>query len=237
MWTYIVRRLILMIPTLFGVTIVSFLIMQMAPGDPQLAQLGQGGMAQTGQSREAYLLQKRDLKLDKPLILNFRYFFDYDEADRVAGYFLGRTDQQIADELPAMAESTDPAVKRRFEFLRKMKIYDFDAWLADPQRRVDLAEAIRSYLKIYCEDNGVYAVADAMEILTDENSSQRMKIGMIHALDNMVVEPFVYTYSRPPVGQGDAVDRVDLADLVGSGQGNFSTAGPRSEEMVQGTVR
>ena len=43
MWTYILRRLILVIPTLFGVTVVSFCIMQMAPGDPQLAQLGVGG--------------------------------------------------------------------------------------------------------------------------------------------------------------------------------------------------
>ena len=45
MWTYIIRRLFLMIPTLFGVTVVSFIIMKLAPGDPLLSQLGSGGAA------------------------------------------------------------------------------------------------------------------------------------------------------------------------------------------------
>ena len=72
-----------MIPTLFGVTVVSFVIMQLAPGDPLLNQLGSGG-TQSGQTREAYLIQKRDLKLDKPLLINTRYFRDYAEPMRIA---------------------------------------------------------------------------------------------------------------------------------------------------------
>ena len=85
MWTYIVRRLLMMIPTLFGVTVVSFCIMQLAPGDPVKAKLGAAGMTgQSSQTREAYLVQKRDLHLDKPLVLNFRYFTDYSEPIRQA---------------------------------------------------------------------------------------------------------------------------------------------------------
>lgn len=44
MTTYLLRRLLLIIPTLLGVTIVAFVIMQMAPGDPLLG----GGDAQGG---------------------------------------------------------------------------------------------------------------------------------------------------------------------------------------------
>ena len=85
MWTYVFRRLLLMIPTLWGVTIVSFLIMQLAPGDPLLLKAGRTGVSgQTSQTREAYLIQKRDLCLDKPLVLNFNYFRDYTAAVRVA---------------------------------------------------------------------------------------------------------------------------------------------------------
>ncbi len=76
-WTYILRRLLLMIPTLFGVTLVSFCIMQLAPGDPLLANPGGSGAASSSSQHEAYLLQKRELKLDKPLLLNFRYYHDY----------------------------------------------------------------------------------------------------------------------------------------------------------------
>ena len=72
LWSYLLRRVLLMIPTLFGVTIVSFVIMQLAPGDPLLTQADQGGVAgRSAQTRESYLLQKRDLQLDKPLVLNF----------------------------------------------------------------------------------------------------------------------------------------------------------------------
>ncbi len=67
-----------MIPTLFGVTLVSFVIMQLAPGDPMLAQIDSGGSAgQSTQTREAYLIQKRDLQLDKPILLNVDDFRDY----------------------------------------------------------------------------------------------------------------------------------------------------------------
>ena len=189
-----------MIPTLFGVTIVSFCIMQMAPGDPQLSQLGSAGLTgQSSQTREAYLLQKRDLKLDKPLILNFNYFKDYAQKDRMAAYFLGRSEEQIAAELPDLAaDGADPAMAARLKFLRRLKIDDFKNRLADPQQRERLAKAIHVYVQTFCEDNGVYAVPAAIEILGSEDADLQLKIGTIRCLDHMVVEPFVYTYSRHP---------------------------------------
>lgn len=105
MWTYLVRRLLLMIPTLFGVTLVAFVVMQTAPGDPQLIQLGPGGTAgQSTETREAYLIRKRDLKLDKPLVLNFNYFRDYTQRVRLAAYFMAVSKEQLASELAAIAQ-------------------------------------------------------------------------------------------------------------------------------------
>ncbi len=41
MWRYILQRLFLFIPTFFGVTLISFMIIHLAPGDP--AELLAGG--------------------------------------------------------------------------------------------------------------------------------------------------------------------------------------------------
>ena len=122
MTAYIVRRLLLMIPTLFGVTLVSFAIMQLAPGDPLLS----GGDAQGGAreaSREAYLVQKRSLGLDKPALVNLNGFYDYGPAARAAAHILGRSTEEIAAELPALNQAGDDSdIGRRRRFVATLKI-------------------------------------------------------------------------------------------------------------------
>ena len=52
MWSYILKRLLLMIPTLFGILLVTFLVIQFVPGGPveqMVAQL-QGRDAATGEA-------------------------------------------------------------------------------------------------------------------------------------------------------------------------------------------
>src|SRR4029077_4970596 len=95
-----------MIPPVCRGTIVSFCIMQLAPGDPLMSQLGAGGAAgQSSQTREAFLIQKRDLKLDKPLVLNFNCFRDYANRVRIAAHYLSLSLDEIKSELPALAQS------------------------------------------------------------------------------------------------------------------------------------
>ena len=198
----------MIIPTLFGVTIISFCIMQMAPGDPQLSQLGSAGLTgESSQTREAYLIQKRDLKLDKPLVLNFNYFRDYSQKDRMAAYFLGMTEDDLVARLGVLSKEAqndetqndaDPSAAAQLEFLDKLKIDDFQKRLADPEQHERLAKAIQVYVRTFCEDNGIYAVADMIEILQSDDSDLETKIGAIRCLDDMVVEPFVFTYSRKP---------------------------------------
>ena len=52
MWAYLARRLLLVIPTLLGIMVINFVIVQAAPGGPvdqTLAQIrGAGGGASSG---------------------------------------------------------------------------------------------------------------------------------------------------------------------------------------------
>ena len=123
MWTYIIRRLLLLIPTMFGVTVVSFCIMQLAPGDPLSMQLGASGTAgQSNETREAYLIRKRDLKLDKPLLLNFNFFRDFSAPVHIAAHFRSLTPEEIAKELPELADGKrDSVAAERFAFLKSLE--------------------------------------------------------------------------------------------------------------------
>ncbi|MFW5878402.1 MAG: ABC transporter permease, partial [Myxococcota bacterium] len=65
MWQYIVRRLLLMIPTFFGITFVCFLVLRMANTDPMATQMEMG--LQGGQvSQEAIEHLRAIYHLDKP---------------------------------------------------------------------------------------------------------------------------------------------------------------------------
>jgi peptide/nickel transport system permease protein len=209
-----------MLPTLFGVTIVSFCIMQLAPGDPIQYKLGASGTAgQSSQSREAYLIQKRDLKLDKPLLLNTRYFYDYSSDVRYAAQYRAMSrDQIVADLKELSASNLDSEAAARLRFLRSLKVPKFYARLHPPeltaeqlaasgltaaawelekeQKLARLAEAVQGYLLPWCEDTGIHGVAPAIAILRDESAPRELKIGAIRCLSAMVVSPFVYTFSR-----------------------------------------
>ena len=200
MLSYIVRRLILIVPTLFGVTVVSFCIMQLAPGDPLLMQLGATGLAGQGtQTREAYLIQKRDLKLDRPLIINLRYFRDYSDSVRQAAHFLISGEAEITKELESLAAApNDPDHRAALRFLRSLGIPRFRQRFANPAEHPRLAKAIIAYARVYCEDLGIHGVRPLIELLGRRDIDASEKAGIIHALNAMVVQPFTFTYSHVP---------------------------------------
>ncbi len=74
MATYIVKRILLMIPTIFAISLVIFLILNLAPGKPGGSLTG-GETAQdaSGSKREAYRIFKTQFNLDKPVLVNTRY--------------------------------------------------------------------------------------------------------------------------------------------------------------------
>jgi ABC-type dipeptide/oligopeptide/nickel transport system permease component len=68
MTTFIVRRLLLAIPTLFGVLIVAFLLLYVAPGDPVMAMVGERA------DEETIARLRRELRLDEPIYKQFGYY-------------------------------------------------------------------------------------------------------------------------------------------------------------------
>ncbi|MBZ5762176.1 MULTISPECIES: ABC transporter permease [unclassified Rhizobium] len=68
MFSYIVRRILQMIPTIVFILIVTFVLIRLLPGDPASAMLGD-------RARDADVLRiNASLGLDKPVIVQFFYF-------------------------------------------------------------------------------------------------------------------------------------------------------------------
>src|SRR4051812_43366240 len=91
MTRYVLRRLVLLIPTLIGIFTLVFLLLQAIPGDPAVALAGEKATpAQIAEMRKAY-------GLDKPVIEQYWYFVK-SEATLDFGRSL-RTHQPVTKEL------------------------------------------------------------------------------------------------------------------------------------------
>jgi len=69
MFNYTLRRLAYLVPTLFGITIVTFLIINLAPGDP--VKIIHGGTMPSKFSREAYEEMLHAYGLDQPVHVRY----------------------------------------------------------------------------------------------------------------------------------------------------------------------
>ena len=70
---YIFKRLLVMIPTLFAITLIIFLILQVAPGRPGGAEGGDSESTRQG-GMDGYRIYKQQFHLDKPILINTRVF-------------------------------------------------------------------------------------------------------------------------------------------------------------------
>jgi len=71
MTTYIVRRLLLMIPTLLGITIMVFAISRLAPGDPVSLSMGPGGQLDAARAADVRKARMALYGLDKPVPVQY----------------------------------------------------------------------------------------------------------------------------------------------------------------------
>lgn len=74
MIAYLIKRLFLLIPTLLGITFITFLIIQLAPGNPvsmKIQQLGGEGIKSETISREVIESTKKLYGLDKPFPVQY----------------------------------------------------------------------------------------------------------------------------------------------------------------------
>ncbi|MBN1419831.1 MAG: ABC transporter permease [Planctomycetes bacterium] len=76
MTTYAIKRLLLMVPTTFVISLVLFVVMNLAPGRPDAGLPGSDqGAAQGTEAgrRESYRLFRHQFALDKPILFNARF--------------------------------------------------------------------------------------------------------------------------------------------------------------------
>jgi peptide/nickel transport system permease protein/oligopeptide transport system permease protein len=91
MTSFIIRRILLAIQTLFGVLVVAFLVLQVAPGDPVQAMVGEHADSATIARLRA------QLHLDDPLITRFgHYVVDVAHGDLGRSYI---TDRPITSDI------------------------------------------------------------------------------------------------------------------------------------------
>lgn len=81
MATYLLKRCLLMIPTLFGILVISFLVIRLAPGDPAAEKFGGAGQAAAGMNadRGTEAAEKRFRQrhgFDKPLPIQFGMYLN-----------------------------------------------------------------------------------------------------------------------------------------------------------------
>ncbi|PLX20004.1 MAG: diguanylate cyclase [Candidatus Muiribacterium halophilum] len=69
MLDYLLRRIMLMIPTLLGITLITFAIIHLAPGDP--AELSTGGMMNAESSKKIVMQMRELYGLDKPILVQY----------------------------------------------------------------------------------------------------------------------------------------------------------------------
>ena len=81
MTAYLIKRLLLMIPTLFGILVVSFLVIRLAPGKPGAEKFGGSGQASAGvnadrgtEAAEARFYKRHGF--DRPLPVQFGLFLN-----------------------------------------------------------------------------------------------------------------------------------------------------------------
>ncbi|MEG9295114.1 ABC transporter permease [Mangrovibacillus sp. Mu-81] len=90
MLLYIFRRLIEIIPVIFGVTLVVFLIMQMVPGDPAVILAGEGA------SKDAIDQLRTELGLNRPLYVQY--------GEYIMNVFQGDLGQSLKSQQPVIQE-------------------------------------------------------------------------------------------------------------------------------------
>ena len=94
MGKYFLRRLLLSIPTIFGVTVLIFLAMRVIPGDPLRSIIGEGQIYVLSDKELAEV--KASLGYDKPLVVQYLAWMQ-DVAKGNLGYSFWQKDKSIAD--------------------------------------------------------------------------------------------------------------------------------------------
>lgn len=98
MWKYVAKRILYVIPVILGVTLIVYVIMSMAPGDPVLQLVGEQATPEQIEAKRA------ELGLDKPVLVQYvNYIFKLVQGDFGISY---KSKQGVALEITSRFPTT-----------------------------------------------------------------------------------------------------------------------------------
>lgn len=109
MRAYILRRLLLMIPTFFGISLLIFLVLNLAPGRPG-AQNQSGEVASIARgeaTQESYRIFREQFNLDKPILFNTRFALGEAEVREALEIAAGVVDAAPSDRVNVQEQIED----------------------------------------------------------------------------------------------------------------------------------
>jgi peptide/nickel transport system permease protein len=99
---YVVRRLLIMIPTFVGISLVLFAVLNLAPGRPgSQAATDIAKSAKSEQTQESYRIFREQFGLDRPVFLNTRFALKGDEVLSDVRVIAGVTEATSAEKINA----------------------------------------------------------------------------------------------------------------------------------------
>ncbi|MCA9510970.1 MAG: ABC transporter permease [Myxococcales bacterium] len=109
MKAYLVKRLLLMIPTFLGITLLVFAVLNLAPGRPGAAQKGAESATDPGAeaTAESYRIFREQFHLDKPVLLNTLFALDEAEVRDALEVVIGRASRDAAERVAASERLDD----------------------------------------------------------------------------------------------------------------------------------
>ena len=192
MWVYLVRRLLLIIPTVVLITIISFLVMRNSPGDPLQLQMGQEESMKEGSvTRDAYKIMRKQFNLDKPVILNFETYKDYTAEIDFALEILSKTKAEITVQLDNISKVQNFQEDNFYKNIQSFDINNFDKRLKNDDARKNLSGSILIGAQLKIESIGRWAVCYLIKKLSEEKELKKNTV-IIDALNLVVDESFKY---------------------------------------------
>lgn len=111
MKAYVIRRLLLMIPTFFGISLVLFAILNFAPGRPGAQQSGDLAQDARGdETQESYRIFREQFFLDKPVLLNTRFTLRTPDVLEMVRSARGVNNAPLSERIHAQEELEDLGV-------------------------------------------------------------------------------------------------------------------------------
>ena len=84
MLTYAFKRILIMVPTFFAISLLIFVLLNIGAGDPGTQQASAEGNqdAENSENQESYRIFKEQFGLDKPILFNTRYALQRDDVEQ-----------------------------------------------------------------------------------------------------------------------------------------------------------